>query len=120
LVSEIIGVDLVALAYAERLPILLEHGIGLWDVVAEAHRDGSLDSNIRNQINNDLIGLLDSLPRLITIGFNGGTAARIGLKLLKERADHYRIVLLPSSSPAYTKPYLEKLGGWRMLKNTPD
>src|SRR5580693_2383221 len=46
LLAEVIGIDLPALPYAERLPLLLAHGFGLWDVVAEARRDGSLDSNI--------------------------------------------------------------------------
>lgn len=117
LLSDVTGVELAGLPYAERLPRLLEHGVGLWDVVAEAHREGSLDSNIRNQITNDLLSLIATLPQLKTIGFNGGTAARIGLKLLKQHAQQYRIVLLPSSSPAYTKPYQEKLAGWRQLSD---
>lgn len=117
LVGDVIGVELTSLPYTERLPRLLEQGIGLWDVVAEAHREGSLDSNIRNQVNNDLLSLIATLPKLATIGFNGGTAARIGLKLLKEQSQQYRIVLLPSSSPAYTRPYHEKLAVWRQLSD---
>ncbi|MDQ1812705.1 DNA-deoxyinosine glycosylase [Massilia sp. CCM 9210] len=115
LMSAITGVDLVALGYEARLQALLAHGIGLWDVVAQARREGSLDSQIRGHVGNDLVGLLDSLPQLRTIAFNGGTAARLGMKALGEHAQRYRIVPLPSSSPAYTAPYPEKLMVWKTL-----
>ncbi len=95
---------------------MLEQHIGLWDVVAEAHRAGSLDSRIRNRNDNDLLALLADLPCLTTIAFNGGTAARLGLKVLGQHAARYRIVQLPSSSPAYTVPYAEKLRLWQALR----
>ena len=113
--SAVIDSDLSAMPYPARLQALLANGIGLWDVVAEAHREGSLDSSIRNHVHNDLIELVSRLPRLTTIAFNGETAARLGLKVLKENADHYRIIKLPSSSPAYTLPYAEKLRAWQIL-----
>ncbi|WP_211473570.1 DNA-deoxyinosine glycosylase [Collimonas humicola] len=116
LLAEVVGVNLPALPYAERLPVLLAHGIGLWDVVAEARRDGSLDSNIRDHAHNDLTGLIARLPQLHTIAFNGGTAAKLGLKALGDQAGRYRILLLPSSSPAYTRPYAEKLAAWIVLQ----
>ena len=117
LMSEALGVELVALTYPMRLQTLLNNGVGLWDVVAQAHREGSLDSNIRNQTNNDLISLFATLPQLATIAFNGGTAARIGLKVLGQYAERYRIIQLPSSSPAYTLTYEKKLAAWRVLRD---
>ena len=116
LMSDVIGADLVHIDYALRLQTLLTQRIGLWDVVADAHRPGSLDSNIRNRNDNDLPGLLAQLPNLMSIAFNGATAARIGLKVLGETASRYRILQLPSSSPAYTLPYPEKLAAWEKLK----
>lgn len=113
--SEITGVELVLLDYASRLGALLEQRVGLWDVVAEAHRAGSLDTRIRNRNDNDLVSLLADLPHLTTIAFNGGTAARLGLKVLGQHAARYRIVQLPSSSPAYTLPYAEKSRQWQAL-----
>lgn len=99
------GADLPAQPYPDRLQTLLAKHIGLWDVVAEARRDGSLDSNIRDHVHNDLPSLAATLSRLTTVVFNGGTAAKLGLKALGQQATHYRIVQLPSSSPAYTRPY---------------
>lgn len=115
LVSEVTGTDLVSLAYPERLVALLELGIGLWDVVAEANREGSLDTRIREREDNDLLALAGSLPRLAVIAFNGGTAARIGRRLMAQAGASYRIVELPSSSPAHTMSFDMKLAAWSTL-----
>lgn len=117
LMSDVIGLDLVPLDYAARLQALLANGVGLWDVVAEAQRDGSLDSRIRARVDNDLLALIAQLPSLKTIAFNGGTAARLGMKALDRHAMRFRIVPLPSSSPAHTLAYANKLTVWRTLRD---
>ena len=117
LMAEVIGLDLLPLDYMSRLQALLANGIGLWDVVAEADREGSLDHRIRDHVGNDLVGLIASLPKLATIAFNGGTASRLGMKVLGQHAQRYRIVQLPSSSPAHTLAYAEKLTVWRTLRD---
>jgi len=115
LINGVFDLPLTALSYPERLRLLESKGIGLWDVITAAEREGSLDSAIRNAEPSDLQGLLDTLPALRVIGFNGGTAARQGRKVLGERAAQYRIVDLPSSSPAYTLAFEKKLLAWRQL-----
>jgi G:T/U-mismatch repair DNA glycosylase len=60
--------------------------------------------------------LLAGLPNLTTIAFNGGTAARLGLKVLGPHARAFRVLQLPSSSPAHTMPYAEKLRQWLQLR----
>jgi hypoxanthine-DNA glycosylase len=116
LVGAVIHVDLRAMAYETRLATLLEHGIGLWDVVAQAHRQGSLDSQIRNRNDNDLPGLLERFPNIRAIAFNGGTAGKLGLKVLGTRAGTYQVLTLPSSSPAHTLSYPEKVERWLGLR----
>lgn len=117
LVGEVIEQDLVGMDYATRLDTLLAHRIGLWDVVAQAQRVGSLDSRIRNHASNDLITLVETLPNLVAIAFNGGTAAKIGETVLGEIAGRYQLVRLPSSSPAHASvSYVDKLGVWRELR----
>jgi hypoxanthine-DNA glycosylase len=116
LVGELIGEDLAAMEYALRLQTLLAHRIGLWDVVAQARREGSLDGNIRDHSANDLVELIESLPALEAIAFNGGTAARIGERILGPHAQRFRILRLPSSSPAYASMnFAAKLVAWRAL-----
>ncbi|MFD1613085.1 DNA-deoxyinosine glycosylase [Sphingomonas tabacisoli] len=115
LLGAAIGIDLQGRAYPARLAALREHRIGLWDVIADAERTGSLDAAIRNPAANDLTTLVTSLPTLRTIGFNGGTSARIGAAQLGPLADRFRLVRLPSSSPAHAVPFDTKLAVWRTL-----
>lgn len=116
LLGAVIGADLRALDYADRLDALLSHRIGLWDVVAEARREGSLDGNIRDHAPNDLAALTKTLPDLRAIGFNGGTAARIGGRQLAGIGRPMALLPLPSSSPAHTRPFAEKLEDWLALR----
>ena len=116
LVGAAIGIELRPLAYEMRLATLRDHTIGLWDVIADAERDGSLDSAIRNSRDNDLNSLVMSLPDLQTIAFNGKTASAIGRKRLKKAKTHLQLVDLPSSSPAYAAmPIAEKLSRWAVI-----
>jgi len=117
LLGEVLQVELKSLPYDARLATLLDHGVGLWDVVAQAQRIGSLDSNIRARDDNDLPALLARYPAIAAIAFNGGTALKLGLKVLGDEAKRYRIVALPSSSPAYTLAYADKLAQWQALAN---
>ncbi len=114
LVGGVIGTDLVALPYPERLEALKAAGVGLWDVIASAERRGSLDAAIRNPEAADLNRLIDSLPALRAVAFNGGTAARLGRRGLTPRP-HLALIDLPSSSPAYTRPLAEKMAAWALL-----
>lgn len=107
--------DLHDLPYDERLAVLDAAGVGLWDVVADANRAGSLDTAIRDHRPNDLLRLATSLPRLEAIGFNGGTASRIGRKMLGDRCDAV-LIDLPSSSPAYTIGFEAKRKHWLELR----
>jgi hypoxanthine-DNA glycosylase len=119
LVGEVIGRDLVGMDYSTRLDTLLEHHVGLWDVMAEARRTGSLDSSIRDHASNDLVALIYTLPNLATIAFNGATAAKIGMRVLGEYGARYRLLSLPSSSAAHASvPYSVKLAAWRMLQQS--
>ena len=115
LIGNTFGLPLPDLIYEDRLAALLGQGVGLWDVVAEAERKGSLDAAIRNPAMNDLNRLIADLPALRTIGFNGAAAARIGTAELGSRANRYCLLRLPSSSPAHAIPYEHKLAQWRQL-----
>ena len=103
--------------YEARLESLKAHRIALWDVIAEAHRPGSLDGAIREHRGNDLAGLIAELPGLRAIAFNGGTAAKLGLKALDRVAPHIERIALPSSSPAYASLSFErKAAAWAELR----
>jgi TDG/mug DNA glycosylase family protein len=114
LVGGVVGVDLAALPYPERLEALKRAGVGLWDVIAAAERPGSLDADIRNAETADLRQLIADLHHLRAIAFNGGTAARIGRRSLAG-IETLTLIDLPSSSPAYTLSSAEKAARWAAL-----
>ncbi|HYE28444.1 MAG TPA: DNA-deoxyinosine glycosylase [Allosphingosinicella sp.] len=114
LIGAVAGLDLVPLPYADRLAALLGAGIGLWDTVGTATRRGSLDGAIRVRGANDLAALAERLPALRAVAFNGGKSASLGLPQLAARPD-LALIPLPSSSPAYTIPFEDKLAAWRRL-----
>jgi hypoxanthine-DNA glycosylase len=116
LIGDVTEEDLSRLDYLARLQALLRHRVGLWDVVAQAQREGSLDSRIRNHASNDLVALVESLPHLAAVAFNGGTAARLGMRALQDAVGKVEFMSLPSSSPAYTLPYAQKLKAWEALR----
>ena len=115
LVGFVIGEELDALDYPSRLDRLMANRIGLWDVVAHATRQGSLDQAIRSPGHNPLAEHFSGFPQLEAIAFNGSTAASIGRRLLGP-IDGVALVDLPSSSAANTCPFAEKARAWAELK----
>ncbi len=117
LLGDVLDEPLMALPYPQRLARLLERGVGLWDVIASADRQGSLDTALRDPQQNDLPALVAGLPALRAIAFNGATAARHGQRVLgPQRVGAPARVCLPSSSPAHAaKSYPAKLAEWRCL-----
>lgn len=107
--------NLRQLEYDARLAALKDMGIALWDVVAEAERKGSLDARLHSAKPNDLSWLLEQLPELQAIAFNGGTAFKVAMKNA-QIFSHLAVFALPSSSPAYTLAFPSKLQKWSVLK----
>lgn len=114
LIGAVAGLELVSLPYEARLRALIEARIGLWDTIGSATRRGSLDGALRDQRANDLADLAGRLPELRAVGFNGGKSASLGVAQLAGRPD-LALIPLPSSSPAYTRPFEEKLAEWMKL-----
>jgi hypoxanthine-DNA glycosylase len=113
LMEQVLDTPLVALAYDDRLAALKARGVGLWDVIAQAERPGSLDAAIRDPAANDLLALIKTLPALRLAAFNGGTAAKLGGRLI---GGSVPTLALPSSSPAYAaRSFEQKAQAWRQL-----
>ncbi|WP_343698672.1 DNA-deoxyinosine glycosylase [Caulobacter sp.] len=116
LMEGVIDAPLVPLTYDERLATLKACHVGLWDVIAEAERPGSLDAAIRDPAANDLLALIDTLPALRLVAFNGGTAAKLGGRRI---GDRIATLALPSSSPAHAaRTFAQKAEAWSALRDS--
>ncbi|MBI2082428.1 MAG: DNA-deoxyinosine glycosylase [Deltaproteobacteria bacterium] len=93
------------LEYEERLRILKENRVALWDVAFQCRRDGSLDSDIRSVTPNDFQTFFASHPQIHSIFFNGHKAedlfTKLVLKNLGDFSQKLKLVRLPSTSPAH-------------------
>ena len=94
--------------YDQRTAMLSEAGIGLWDIIHNAEREGSLDSNIKNEYPNDLDKFIKTHPFLKAIAFNGKGAERLYTKYFTKKPS-IRYISLPSTSPANAVFTFEKL-----------
>lgn len=110
-----IGVELQSLDYDARLAALSERRVGLWDVIESAARRGSLDQAIRDAQHNRIEHLLRDFPDLRAIAFNGSTAASAGRRLIGDPPAGLRLIDLPSSSAANTRPFAEKAQAWKQI-----
>ena len=111
LLSQLLGCDLVALDYGERLRAVRDRGLAIWDVHAECARQGSLDSAIRDPRPNDIAALAARLPQLRGIAHNGGESARARRVTAALGLPVWR---LPSTSPAHARWSLaRKCEAWR-------
>ena len=84
----------------------------LWDSVQSCVREGSLDSAIRTPVPNDFEYLYTECPGIESVLFNGAAAQQMYMRLVKIDRPGMRLVRLPSTSPAYTLKYEQKLRAW--------
>lgn len=102
--------------YTERKQKLLAAKIGLWDVYHYAARVGSLDSKIdkANSQLNQFDDIFATCPELQLIALNGGTAFQVFQRNITV-PENITVTKLPSSSPAHTMPFEQKLVAWEQL-----
>ena len=97
------------LNYQKKLQNLLKNQIALWDVIQSCNRDGSLDSNIQNEVPNNLPDLLKQFPNIKIICLNGNKAYTAFKKYFPDLLEKYNCYKLPSTSPANAKYKLDDL-----------
>ena len=107
-------------AYSEdfsvKCDLLLKNNIALWDMVHSGNREGSLDSDIKNEIPNDIEGLLNEYQSISTILLNGKKAEAMYRRYFNQIPVH--TITLPSTSPANARlNFEEKLSLWKNAIN---
>lgn len=107
--------------YEARLSILLKYKIALWDVIKACVREGSLDSNIKEEVPNDFNKMLKDYPNIKAIAFNGTKAREIFRKRIGfEQFPTINFYQLPSTSPVpgrNVKTIDQKKESWSILKH---
>jgi len=112
------------LGYPERLALLRENRIALWDVMQHCVREGSLDSSIEQAsiVANDFAGFFDDHPSIRYLFFNGAQAEasfkRHVIPILSRHSFVIEMQRLPSTSPAHASMSLEqKLAQWQRVRD---
>ena len=104
--------------YPERLQLLHQAGIALWDVLAGCRRTGSLDTAIRNQQVNNFQTLLQTRPMIRQVLLNGGTAYTLYRRHVAPQTPAITLRRLPSTSPAHAAmSTAEKTRHWQRAIN---
>ncbi|OPA80809.1 DNA-deoxyinosine glycosylase [Paenibacillus selenitireducens] len=101
--------------YEQRLQFAQSKGFGLWDVLGECEREGSLDTNIQHAVPNDFAGLQVTYPQIHHFFFNGAKAYELFMRHCASQVslEHVTLHKLPSTSPANTASLASKLEQWR-------
>ena len=101
------------LDYTAKLNFLKRNGIAVWDVLEYCEREGSLDSNIKNEVPNDFAAFYAKHPNIKTVFFSSKNAAAYYDKYVGKR-EHLVYITLPSPSGVNASmPYVKKLEIWR-------
>ena len=100
--------------YEQKLNMLQKIKAGLWDNLQYCEREGSLDSNIRNEFPNDFTSLLQNNPQIKKLLFNGQKSLAFFKKYHSDLLKKYYFAVLPSTSPANASiNYQNKLASWK-------
>tara|TARA_R110000868_G_scaffold111687_3_gene301358 strand:+ start:348 stop:824 length:477 start_codon:yes stop_codon:yes gene_type:complete len=101
----------IAERFSDKITFLQSKNIGLWDVLQNCERKGSLDINIKNQIVNDFETLFKKYKYIDTLIFNGKESHRYFYKKYRQ-IKGMTYYVMPSTSPANTMTFKKKLELW--------
>ena len=96
---------------------LMKHHIALWDCLAAANREGSLDSNILGgERPNNIQQLLESHPSIRRIVINGKSKAKGYFdRYFSDLYSHIDVKIVSSSSNANSIEFEAKLEDWKKI-----
>ena len=116
IIGDLLGAD-PSLPYEERLDLLKNNGIALWDVLARCERETSLDSHIKAEVANDFESFFSRHPLITLVYFNGSKAEECFRRFVlgQQVLPPLQLQRLPSTSPAHAgMSYAVKLHAWRI------
>lgn len=87
----------------DKVSLVKQAKLVLWDVLDNCQRQGSLDSDIKTPKANDFEWLFKQYPQIKTVVFNGQKAAQLFQRhVIKKQhlPEDLELIVLPSTSPA--------------------
>jgi hypoxanthine-DNA glycosylase len=101
--------------YGDRLQLLKNHKIALWNVLASCERKGSQDNAIKDELPNDFDSLHDQYPNITHVFFESKAAEKFFIKYCR-RHEEIAYATLPSTSGLYAgMKYEDKLAEWTQV-----
>ena len=104
----------IAENFEEKISLLQNHKIGLWDVLENCERKGSLDIHIKNHKENNFEMLLEEFSGITKIVFNGKESHKYFFKKFGQ-IKGIKYYVMPSTSPANTMSFENKLKIWSAM-----
>lgn len=101
----------IAENFEAKINFLRGNRIGLWDVLQNCERKGSLDTHIKKQTENDFESLFQKFTGIRKIVFNGKESHRYFVKKFGQ-IKGITYYVMPSTSPANTMSFQKKLEIW--------
>jgi len=117
IMADLLGFELNT-KYNDRVRILKNSEIAVWDVLASCEREGALDRNIQNPIANNFKSFLARHRRVEKVFFNGHAAESLYRRLVQSREmdGSIQYCYLPSTSPANARTLFEqKIAAWQTI-----
>lgn len=116
--------DASADTYAQRVDLIKNNSLALWDVLKFCERHGSLDTRIDDATIevNDFVAFFKKYPAVTHVFFNGAKSEREFMKrvlptLPDKIVARLELKRLPSTSPAHAGLKLtDKLKAWKAVK----
>lgn len=102
--------------YEGKKAFLLKNNIALWDVAESCKRPGSLDSDMKEVVVNDLDVFLKSNPEIHHVFFNGKKAFDMFKRGFGLEQPGIEFTRLGSTSPAHAVPFKKLLQDWEAVK----
>ena len=112
MMSDLLNLDLSSKTYTDKIRILLQHQIGLWDIVKSCHRIGSSDAAMKNIKPNKINKRLQKYPNIKVIVINGLINYKLFTKYQKVTVT---TKAMPSTSPRSRMSYKYKKKKWMQL-----
>lgn len=109
--------EVVPVSYAQKTALLARHNIALWDTLGYCEREGSLDSDIKNEQPNHILKLLAEHQSIQAVFCNGGKAGAAFKKYFAAQLPAgIKVYYLHSTSPANARMRLDDLAAeWQVI-----